>query len=97
MQSRGQSSAGPLFHSLEIRMYPLNLTLPAPRIGFAVANDEQEHKDLSAVGYVPAFVEAEETDPDGRTVESVRAELDAAGIPYKKTLGLAKLIALLPA
>jgi hypothetical protein len=96
MQLRGQSNAGPFFHSLEIRMYPINVQLPAPAIGFAVANDEQEHKDLSAAGYLPAFVEAEEIDPDGRTVESVRAELDAAGIPYKKTFGLTKLIALLP-
>lgn len=37
-------------------MYPLNMTLPAPQIGFAVANDEDEHKALTASGYGPAYV-----------------------------------------
>lgn len=37
-------------------MYPLNVSLPAPAIGFAVANDEAEHAALSAAGYVPALV-----------------------------------------
>jgi hypothetical protein len=35
--------------------YPLSLSLPAPDIGFAVANDEAEHIALSDVGYLPAF------------------------------------------
>lgn len=38
-----------------------------------------------------------ESDASGHTVESVRAQLDAAGIAYDKRLGLSKLIALLPA
>ena len=73
--------------------YPLNVQLPAPQIGFAVANDEGEHQALTDAGYLPALVESDAT---GHTVESVRATLDAAGIEYKKTFGLAKLIALLP-
>ena len=78
--------------------YPLNMTL-AVGIGFAVANDEDDHQALTAAGYGPAFVapDAAETDVAGHTVESARAALDAAGIAYDKRLGLAKLIALLPA
>ena len=89
-------------------MYPINLTLPADQPGFALANDEAEHIALSAMGYTPAYVAPEapaldpeadpaESDAEGHTVESVRAQLDAAGIAYDKRLGLAKLIALLPA
>lgn len=37
-------------------MYPINMTLPAPDVGFAVANDEAEHQALSAAGYLPAYV-----------------------------------------
>ena len=37
-------------------MYPLNMTLLAPGIGFALANDASEHKALSDVGYLPAYV-----------------------------------------
>lgn len=37
-------------------MYPLDVKLPAPLIGFAVANDEAEHLALTAAGYVPALV-----------------------------------------
>lgn len=37
-------------------MYPLDMTL-VKGIGFAVANDEDEHKALTAKGYGPAFVE----------------------------------------
>ena len=39
-------------------MYPLNVSLPAPAIGFAVANDEAEHAVLTEAGYVPALVRA---------------------------------------
>lgn len=78
-------------------MYPLNLN-NAVSGGFAVANDEEEHAALSEAGYEPKFaVSEQETDEAGHTVESVRAALDAAGITYKKTFGLAKLVALLPA
>lgn len=37
-------------------MYPLNMKLPDPQIGFAVANDEDEHKALTDAGYLPAYV-----------------------------------------
>lgn len=37
-------------------MYPLNMQFPAPQVGFAVANDENEHKALTAAGYGPAYV-----------------------------------------
>lgn len=78
--------------------YPLSMALVAG-IGFAVANDEAEHRALTVAGFGPAFVapDAAETDGAGHTVESARAALDAAGIAYDKRLGLAKLIALLPA
>ena len=36
-------------------MYPLKMFRPADS-GFAVANDEAEHKANSDAGYVPAFV-----------------------------------------
>ncbi len=75
--------------------YPLDMKLPEPGIGFAVANDETEHKALTVMGYSPAWVETQ--DEAGHTLESVRATLDAAGIAYDKRLGLAKLIELLPA
>jgi len=80
-------------------MYPLNLTNAALG-GFALANDEAEHKALSDMGYEPAFV-AQEADPNeddgnGHTVASVRAQLDAAGIAYDKRYGLARLLTLLP-
>lgn len=85
-------------------MYPLNLTLPSSNtlnvsVGFAVANDAAEHEALSALGYEPKFAAAEadpaEDDGKGHTVESVRAQLDAAGIAYDKRWGLAKLLGLL--
>lgn len=83
-------------------MYPLNLSLKAPAIGFAVANDAAEHEALTAYGYEPKFVPEPDADPaeadaEGHTVESVRAKLDEAGIAYDKRLGLSKLVALLPA
>lgn len=81
-------------------MYPLNMMNPASA-GFAVANSEDEHQALSELGYEPKYeakeADASEADAEGHTVESVRAALDAAGIPYKRTLGLARLIELLPA
>jgi len=87
-------------------MYPLNMKTEGAKPGFAVANNEAEHAALTAAGYLPALVvepiaplelPADEVpDGDGRTVASVRAELDAAGIAYDKRLGLARLIELLP-
>ena len=39
-------------------MYPLNMQLAAG-IGFAVANDVEEHKALTLAGYGPEYVEPE--------------------------------------
>jgi hypothetical protein len=36
-------------------MYPLNMKL-VDGVGFAVANDEDEHQTLTAQGYGPAYV-----------------------------------------
>ena len=73
-------------------MYPLQMTCSACGfVGHAVANTEDEHRALSAAGYHPPL------ETLGQTLESVRAQLDAAGVPYDKRLGLSKLIDLLPA
>lgn len=45
-------------------MYPLNVSLPAPAIGYAVANDADEHARLTAAGYLPAL-EAPNAAPQG--------------------------------
>lgn len=42
-------------------MYPLKLELPAGE-GYAVANDEAEHIELSKAGYLPAFVPVAKAD-----------------------------------
>lgn len=34
-------------------MYPLNMQLPAPSVGFALANDEKEHEELNEAGFLP--------------------------------------------
>lgn len=80
--------------------YPLNMT-KASEGGYAVARSEEEHKTLSDLGYEPKFVAIADADPnesdgDGHTVQSLRAQLDAAGIAYDKRFGVAKLLALLP-
>jgi hypothetical protein len=76
-------------------MYPLSVSLPAPLIGFALANDASEHKTLSDAGYVPAYV-AQDTAYTLETARAAaRAALDKAGIEYDKRLGLAKLIELI--
>lgn len=89
-------------------MYPLNMKLKEG-IGFAVANDEDEHASLEAAGYGPgrstgtgssAGVQLVGASPAPATqsalADSVRAQLDAAGINYPEGAGLAKLVALLP-
>lgn len=84
-------------------MYPLNVSLPAPAIGYAVANDADEHARLTAAGYVPALaqepdaLDAALTSTTADEIVAVRAQLDAAGIKYHPNTGLAKLKALLPA
>lgn len=72
-------------------MYPLNMHNPA-LAGYAKANDDQEHRSLSALGYLPAFVESEPGD-----VDALRQALDDAGIAYDKRWGAAKLKAALGA
>lgn len=89
-------------------MYPLNMKLKEG-IGFAVANDEDEHAALEAAGYGPGRstgfgsivgVQLGATSPAPATqaalADSVRAQLEAAGISYPEGAGLAKLVALLP-
>lgn len=39
-------------------MYPIDMTLAPPHVGFAVANDAAEHQELTAKGFGPAFVPA---------------------------------------
>lgn len=78
-------------------MYPLNMTNAALQ-GYAVANDADEHQRLSEMGYEPkleAEADPAASDDAGHTVESVRAQLDAAGIAYDKRWGLARLLTLL--
>lgn len=79
--------------------YPLNLR--NPNEGFALANDEDEHKALSERGYEPRHIpqdaDPNESDSAGHTVASVRTQLDGLGVPYDKRLGVEKLLALLPA
>jgi len=89
-------------------MYPLSMKLKEG-IGFAVANDEDEHAKLEAAGYGPgrstgigsiAGIQLGATPPAPATqadlATTVRAQLDAAGISYPEGAGLAKLVALLP-
>ena len=51
-------------------MYPLNVQLPAPAVGFALANDEIEHADLTEAGYVPAYVPPEDLARDAMLIEA---------------------------
>lgn len=74
--------------------YPINMQTDSDAPGFALANNEEEHRALSAAGYMPAF---EEPADDAQTVEDVRAKLGALGIEYDKRFGLEKLLALIPA
>lgn len=84
-------------------MYPLNVSLPAPAVGFAVANDADEHARLTEAGYLPALLAAQgsttdETSTDEATeLADVKAKLDALGVEYHHSTGLKKLKALLAA
>ena len=57
-------------------MYPLNMALPAPAVGFAVANDEVEHELLSDSGYLPKF----EKKPAQVSRDELEAMAEAKGI-----------------
>lgn len=74
-------------------MYPLNMQLPAPQVGFAVANDQAEHAALTAHGYLPPLEAHHEVKHDKA---DIMAALDAAGVKYDKRLSAEKLAALLP-
>jgi len=56
------------------------MQLHAPGVGFAVANDEDEHKALTACGYGPAFVEPAEAEH----AETEHAEKRKPGRPRKE-------------
>lgn len=58
-------------------MYPLNMQLAAPAIGFAVANDEAEHQTLTDFGYLPASVPVETVDK-AALIEQLKAKGVAA-------------------
>jgi len=65
--------------------YPLNMQLPDPLVGFAVANTEDEHIALTAFGYGPAYVEPTHADdpqtPEEQTQrESLLAQAAAVGL-----------------
>jgi hypothetical protein len=92
--------------------YPKAMHLPAPAVGFAVANDAQEFQSLVASGYVDSFAAPQEAQPQPSavanssgfaprgaapsTVEEARAVLDGLGISYHHRAGLEKLLALIP-
>lgn len=59
-------------------MYPLNMNLPAPAVGFALANDVEEHKALSEAGYGPAYV-APELDRDALMTQAEAKGLSVDG------------------
>lgn len=92
--------------------YPKAMQLPAPAVGFAVANDAAEERALAALEYVPSFAAPLEAQPQPTavanpagnaprgaapsTVEEARAVLDGLGISYHHKAGLPKLLALIP-
>jgi len=81
-------------------MYPLNMKSAAG--GFAVANDVDEHRSLTAHGYEPALVESTDdtVDPNDNpdtesadTLATLRAQAEAKGIKVPKTWGIKRLAA----
>jgi hypothetical protein len=68
-------------------MYPLNVTLAPPLIGFAVANDAAEHAALNAYGYVPLLEILTSTRAD------LIAQADAQGIKVDGRWSDARLLA----
>jgi hypothetical protein len=91
--------------------YPKAMQLPAPAVGYAVANDADELGRLAALGYVDSFAAPQEAQPQPpavanssgiapsgaapSTVEEARAVLDALGISYHHRAGLERLLALI--
>ena len=56
-------------------MYPLNMQLPAPAVGFALAIDGFEHADLTKAGYVPALIPVEDSARENMLVEATEKGL----------------------
>jgi hypothetical protein len=81
------SNVGPLFQRKQ--MYPLNLALAAPAVGFACANDEAEHKALSEAGYRPAFVAPAE--PKALDRDELLIQAEAKGVKVDKRWSDARL------
>lgn len=77
-------------------MYPLNMALKVG-VGFAVANDEAEHKALNEAGYGPEFFIPGEvgTSVPEEDIDAIRKQLDERGIKYHPRAGIEKLKALL--
>lgn len=79
-------------------MYPLNMHHKAAG-GYAVANDEDEHKSLSANGYEPKWEAPVDADDAAtaaaeevvHTVETLRAALDAKEVAWKGNWGMKRL------
>jgi hypothetical protein len=67
-------------------MYPKNLSLNYPAIGFAVANDQAEEKALLALGYVDpnAPNDAPDLVGDVDELEPLRLELQSLGVKVDK-------------
>ena len=74
-------------------MYPLNMNLPAPAVGFALANDATEHQSLTSAGYGPAYVAPATADvaPATTDQDALMAEAEAKGIKVDKRWSAARL------
>ena len=73
-------------------MYPLHMKSAAG--GFALANTEDEHRELSAHGYEPKLVEQPAGDDGGDTLsefEQLKAEAEKRGIKVPGNWGVKKL------
>lgn len=90
--------------------YPLHMTVMHHGVpGFAVANDENDHRELSNRGFEPKLVEVhassmppplDDTEDDSGAPDEraqIMKRLDDAGIQYDARLGIRKLKKLLPA
>jgi hypothetical protein len=64
-------------------MYPLNVQMAGPKVAFAVASNEAEHAALTAAGYLPALVVAEEQEA-AEEVAAVQPEKRGPGRPRKQ-------------
>lgn len=67
-------------------MYPLHMS---NGIGFALANDENEHRALTDAGYEPPIEDA------GDELDSLRTLADGKGIAYDRRWGVKRMRELL--